>query len=69
MITDNASNMVKAFDSIVVAVDVGVDEPDDDALEQVDIDWDEVQNETPIPVPFRHSCIAHSLQQIGRAHV
>lgn len=64
MITDNASNMVKAFDSIVVAVDVGVDEPDDDTLEQVDVDWDEVQSETPIPVPFRHSCIAHSLQLV-----
>lgn len=64
MITDNASNMVKAFDSIAVAVDVGVDEHDDDALEQVDVDWDAVQNETPIPVPFRHSCIAHSLQLV-----
>jgi hypothetical protein len=66
MITDNASNMVKAFDSIVVATgtDEGVDERNDDTLEQVDIDWDEVQNETPIPVPFRHSCIAHSVQLV-----
>lgn len=64
MITDNASNMVKAFDSIVVANDVGVDEHDDYTLEQLEVDWDEVQNETPIPVPFRHSCIAHSLQLV-----
>jgi hypothetical protein len=23
-----------------------------------------VQNETPIPLPFRHSCVAHSLQLV-----
>jgi hypothetical protein len=61
MITDNASNMVKAFDSTVVVIDEGVDE---DRLEQVEVDWDEVQNETPIPLPFRHSCVAHSLQLV-----
>jgi hypothetical protein len=66
MITDNASNMVKAFeslDSTVTVVDEG-EGVDEDRLEQVDVDWDEVQSETPIPVPFRHSCVAHSLQLV-----
>ena len=60
MITDNASNMVKAFDS---TADTSFDQHvDDDRLKHVDVDWDEVQNETPIPIPFRHSSVAHSLQ-------
>jgi hypothetical protein len=66
MITDNASNMVNAFeslDSTVTVVDEG-EGADEDRLEQVDVDWDEVQSETPIPVPFRHSCVAHSLQLV-----
>lgn len=62
MITDNASNMVKAFAS---TADTSFDQHvDEDTLEHVDVDWKEVQNETPIPIPFRHSCEAHSLQLV-----
>ena len=56
--------MVKAFELTAdTSFDQHVDE-DEDRLEHVDVDWDEVQNETPIPIPFRKSCVAHYLQLV-----
>jgi len=45
---------------LVVSCKRGISTDDnvhDDRLEHVDADWDKLQNQTPIPIPFRHSCV------------
>ena len=59
MVTDNRANMVKAFQEDECETDSEL--PD---WESKAIDWGEVELETPIPVPKRYSCIAHSLQLV-----
>jgi hypothetical protein len=64
MVTDNAANMKKAFAASIASTDeVLVDEEDSD-FERIDINWEDVQDEVPITLPKRYSCIAHTLQLV-----
>ncbi len=73
IITDNASNMVKAFpDGVQLqaapsdSTDVSNDDADneDDDLQRVPIDWDTVDDEASCILPGRYGCMAHSLQLV-----
>lgn len=69
IVTDNASNMVKAFkadegegsDQLSL---IAIPSEGDDDLMRINIDWSEVEDEFPTPIPTRYGCMAHMLQLV-----
>jgi hypothetical protein len=69
IVTDNASNMVKAFRQTEVAE---VDEnqqiltEDEDGLMRMSLDWRELQDQEEFDtiIPPRYGCLAHTLQLV-----
>ena len=71
MVTNNATNMKKAFPDVDIstpaseAEDEGSVEGDDLEIHRVDINWDDIQDaHIPVPIPRRFSCVAHTLQLV-----
>jgi len=69
IVTDNASNMVKAFKQTEAAE---VDEnqqiltEDEDGLMRMSLDWRELQDQEEFDtiIPSRYGCLAHTLQLV-----
>ena len=72
IVTDNASNMVKAFKqdtcdnnqtTFQVLSDVS-EEAGDSEVTRVAINWAELEDEASIAIPPRYGCFAHIIQQV-----
>ena len=68
LVTDNASNMVKAFKVSVHDPDMagvtGQFDPDTDSIQRMGIQWENVQDDINFTLPERHACLAHTIQLV-----